>query len=96
MKITDSNLNAVTTAAQPAGHSGGTGAARGSSGGVAPSRSDHIQLSNLSSALASLSADGPQQEARVAHLSSAYQSGRYQVDAHQVSRQLISDAMHPH
>lgn len=94
MKITDSNLSTVTTASQPAGATPGTGAARANSAGAGAARSDHIQLSNLTSALASLSAGGPQQEARVEHLSSAYQSGRYHVDAHQVSRQLIGDALH--
>lgn len=93
MKINDSNLNSVTSASHQAGQTQGTGG-NAKAGGVAhpDSRTDRVQLSDLSGAIHALSSGSPAREARISHLAGVYQSGKYHADANAVSKQLIQDA----
>lgn len=92
MRISDSNLQSITTSTQQTG--GASPASAGSRAGLnrAESRGDRVQLSNLSSALKSLSADSPERSAWIDQLGAVYRSGGYQVNAGAVSQALISDA----
>jgi flagellar biosynthesis anti-sigma factor FlgM len=96
MKINDSQLNSVTTAAQQAEQAGSTQATRAGASPKADSRGDAVQLSGLSSTLQALAHGGPQQEARVASLSAEYQGGNYRVNAAAVGKQIVSEAFEPH
>jgi flagellar biosynthesis anti-sigma factor FlgM len=93
MKITDSNLNGVSTPAQQSGQvSGGGSAGRGTAASRAEFRDDRVQLSDLSSTLKSLSADSPERQEKVARLAETYNAGRYQVQPQQISQGIIADA----
>ena len=69
------------------------------SGGAAKSaslRADHdrVQLSGLSSRLlASANIGAAERTARLQKLSADYRSGRYQVDARELSRRLVDEAI---
>ncbi len=94
MKISDSNLNAVTTSAQQAAQAAAAGAgARTASGRPEGARPDRVQLSGLSNALQSLSAGGPERQGQLERLAAAYQSGNYKVNAQAVGKSIITDAM---
>lgn len=54
---------------------------------------DQIQLSNLGQALQAEEPDSAERASRVAKLQSDVQSGRYEVDAEDLSRKLIDDAI---
>jgi flagellar biosynthesis anti-sigma factor FlgM len=56
------------------------------------SRGDQVSLSNLSSALRAQPSQSPQHAGRVAQLSAAVQSGRYNVDAQALSSKIISSS----
>jgi anti-sigma28 factor (negative regulator of flagellin synthesis) len=62
----------------------------GSTSASSSSGEDQVQISSLSSAL---SAQGSQREAHVAQLAAAYQSGRYEVNAMDVSKALVNQAL---
>ena len=70
------------------GGSGGTEATFGKS-------SDQVALSDLGGRLRGLSLDSPERTSRIEKLSVDVQAGRYQVDAKELSRRLISEAMNP-
>ncbi len=53
-------------------------------------RGDEVQLSNLA---LHLSADSPERAARIARITAEVQSGRYEVDAAEVSRRMIAGAI---
>jgi flagellar biosynthesis anti-sigma factor FlgM len=93
MRISDSNLNAVTTSAQQAAQAAAAGAAGRAGVAKAGTRSDQVQISDLSSALRALSAGSPEREARVDQLAAVYQAGHYRVDAAAVSRSVVSEAL---
>ena len=103
MKIGDSSPNSL-----PPGTIGGPGLDRsqqaeqphrsGGSGGTeaAFGRSpDQVALSDLGGRLRELSLDSPERTSRMEKLSTDVQAGRYQVDAKELSRRLISEAMNP-
>ena len=97
MKIHDSNLNGAAGSQGPAGsqQAGQVNSASSTGRGAAAradQRGDRVQLSDLSSALRSLSAGSPEREARVSHLASLYRSGKYEVDAQAVSRSIVAEA----
>jgi len=90
------------------GQTGGTSASEASrsdsvrlstngAAGKAGSRSgseDRVELSSFSEKIAAASSsESTQQSARVRQLAALYQSGRYKVDSHQVSRALVSQAL---
>jgi hypothetical protein len=94
MKISDSNLNAVTTSAQQAAQTAAAaGAGRAGKTGKADGRNDHVQLSNLSNALKALLSGGPERDALISQLTASYQAGTYAVNAGAVSHSLVSDAL---
>ena len=93
MKISDSNLNAVSTARNTSVEQAGTGGgARGVSGKGADNR-DRVQLSSLSGALSALAPGSAERQLRVEELEGVVQSGSYNVDASAVSGSLVNDAM---
>ena len=57
--------------------------------------SDSIALSSLGHQLRTLSVDSPQRVERLEKLSAEVQAGRYQVNAQQLSQQLVEDALKP-
>jgi anti-sigma28 factor (negative regulator of flagellin synthesis) len=65
---------------------GGSKPASGSGAGG----EDQVQISSISS---SLSAQGSDRAARVQQLAAAYQSGRYEVNATEVSNALVNNAL---
>ena len=70
----------------------GSGGA-GKSGLTRPDR-DRVQLSDLSAhLLASSNAGAPDRAARVEQLSAEVRAGRYQVDAMELRRQMVSEAI---
>jgi flagellar biosynthesis anti-sigma factor FlgM len=92
MKINQSPLDpsGVSQAGRTA-ETGSNGTAR--SAGMRPA-SDRVQLSDLSARLLALGdAGAPDRAARVQQLSADVRSGRYQVDASDLSRRLVDEAM---
>jgi len=57
-----------------------------------PAGSDHIQLTNLSSYLASAQSNSPARLERLSHLSASVSDGSYQVNAGVVSDRIIEDS----
>ncbi len=102
MKVNDPNLPGVGQ-----GRVGNTGLERsaqidafhrvggGRKGGLDGAPTDQVSLSELSSRLRELSAESPDRVARLAELSRDVQTGRYRVDAVEVSRRLIEAALRP-
>ncbi len=102
MKVHDPNL-----AGSPVNSAGSTGPGKAQqSGRLAPgSRSvtdplaadspDQVSLSALSGRLRALSVDSPERLARLDRLAEKVRGGRYEVDAHEVSRRLVDDALKP-
>lgn len=93
MRISDSNLSAVTTSAQQAAQAAAAGSAGRAGAAKAGTRGDQVQLSDLSSVLKSLSAGSPERDARVSQLAAVHQAGNYRVDAAAVSRSLVNEAI---
>ncbi len=58
-----------------------------------PPRHDHVQISNMTIALAALEVQSGERAAKAVHLSDAVASGRYHVDAHVLSNRLIQEHM---
>ena len=56
---------------------------------------DSVSLSKLSGEIRASGIESPERAARLEKLSSDVQSRRYQVDAGELSRRLIADAMKP-
>jgi flagellar biosynthesis anti-sigma factor FlgM len=93
MRVHDSNLNAVTIGTRQTGRTDTvqTGRAGGHDG--VDAKSDRVSLSNLSSALARVSDDTPEQIQKVAQLAAAYRSGSYKPDAGEVARGMVNDSI---
>lgn len=74
-----------------------TGVSSGDSGGRAGrahADADRVDLSDLSGLLlASASVDAPERAARVERLAAEVRSGRYKVDAEEVSRRIVGEAI---
>lgn len=96
MRIDDKNMSGVG-ASNLSGAQGTQGAERSRSGaqrGVGGSGSpDHVQLSGLAEQLQSLQSGSEAHEAELSRLRELVQSGRYEVDAEQVSRSLVEEAL---
>ena len=92
MKITDSNLNAVSTPRQTSVEQAGSGGNTRGIGGRGGDARDQVQLSNLSDALSALASGSAERAAQVEELEGIVQSGGYRVNAQAVSASLIDDA----
>jgi anti-sigma28 factor (negative regulator of flagellin synthesis) len=93
MRVHDSNLNAVTigtrqTTRADTVQTGRTGAYGTNSGGQ-----DRVSLSDLSSALARISDESPEQTQRISQLAAAYRSGAYRTDPAAVARGVVNDSI---
>lgn len=64
-------------------------------GGSGAENGDQIDLSGLSRALSAASSESPERVAQVEQLSETYASGNYRVDAEEVSRRIVEDALRP-
>ncbi|WP_321474275.1 flagellar biosynthesis anti-sigma factor FlgM [uncultured Paludibaculum sp.] len=62
-------------------------AKRGTRGGA-----DQVSLSTLAERLQSLESQSPERQARLEHLTAAYQSGNYDPDPDAISEAIIEDA----
>lgn len=56
---------------------------------------DQIDLSGLSRALSAASSESPERVAQIEQISEIYASGNYRVDAEEVSRRIVEDALRP-
>jgi flagellar biosynthesis anti-sigma factor FlgM len=54
---------------------------------------DQVSLSSLSAKIRELDADSPERAARLERLSDEIQAGRYNVDAREVSKKIVNDAL---
>ena len=93
-------INDTTSAGIAAGKLGESQAAAATARGgrnqgstVNGSGGDQVQLSNLASMVRSLASDSPDRTARVTQLEQAVQSGRYQVNAMDLSSSMVNAAL---
>ncbi len=94
MRVQDSNLNAVTIGSRQAGRAESTQSGRtGNSGAHGAGSQDRVSLSDLSSMVASASAESPGRADHVNRLAAQYKSGGYSVNASAVSQSIVNDAM---
>lgn len=70
-------------------------AAAGRSGAAAGESPDRVALSELGSRIRQLAVDAPERAARLEKLSIEVGAGRYQVDALELSRRLLEQALVP-
>ncbi len=92
MKINQSPLD--QTGVSQLGRTGTVGSSGPGRGGQTRPDRDRVQLSDLSSHLLAMAeAGGADRSARVQQLSADYRAGRYQVDAHELSRCLVDEAI---
>ncbi|MFN3322616.1 MAG: flagellar biosynthesis anti-sigma factor FlgM [Bryobacteraceae bacterium] len=96
MKIQDPNSAPLsstglnrTHASEGVAGAGGNSKAKQAGGAGA----DQVELSGLATALRELESDSPEHVRRLERLSAEVQSGRYEVDAEELSRNLIDGAL---
>lgn len=94
MRVHDSNLNAVTIGTRQTNRTDTVQTGRtGAYGGTDPGVQDRVSLSNLSSALARLSDEGPPESQRISQLAAAYRAGTYQADPAAVARGIVDGSI---
>jgi anti-sigma28 factor (negative regulator of flagellin synthesis) len=93
MRVHDSNLNAVTIGARQTGRTDTVQTGRAGGYGEADTKRDRVSLSDMSSALARVADDTPEQIQKVAQLAAAYRAGNYRPGADQVARGIVNDAI---
>jgi anti-sigma28 factor (negative regulator of flagellin synthesis) len=92
MKVNQSPLD--SSGLSQLGKTAGVGPGGAGKSSLSRSDRDHIQLSDLSARLlASGDAGGSDRAAHVQQLSSDVRGGRYQVDAVEVSRRMVDEAI---
>lgn len=103
MRVNDPNTSGVAPEAlgghgvgkaQEAARPARAGAA-GRSGSAAGETPDRVALSELSSKVRELAVDAPERAARLERLAVEVGAGRYQVDALELSRRLVEEALVP-
>ena len=99
MKVNDPNLNGLTGGSigstERAGQADGIRKGAGRYDAALDESPDRVALSQLSTAVRTLSMDSPEHLARLDRLSADVRSGRYQVDARAVSRSLVEQSLKP-
>lgn len=92
MKIHDHNMTGISGAGL-----GKTDAVQSSGGRKTQSagggQRDQVQISDLAQAIGSLSSDSPERSERLQQLQMEVSSGRYQVDARELSRNIIDETL---
>jgi len=92
MKVTNSDTNALTGAAQAHDVQAASTASR-SRAAASASGADRVQLSSLSSHLRALSANSESHAQHVNDLQSAVAAGRYRPDSSAVSGRIVEQSM---
>jgi flagellar biosynthesis anti-sigma factor FlgM len=100
MKIDHTNVSGLTGGLAGAGtgrtergdHSGDEKQKAATASASASGAIDEIQLSELGKQLRVLASDSPERNQRIQELAKLVESGRYEVDAQDLSRRLIEDA----
>jgi flagellar biosynthesis anti-sigma factor FlgM len=90
MKINHTTVSGASAPGKIQERSTSTNTVR-SPAGIAGSKPDQLQLSKLSSYLSTRQSSSPQRTSTLAELGAAVSTGRYHVDAHQVSQKLIEE-----
>ena len=94
MRVHDSNLNAITIGTRQTNRSDTVQAGRSNGyGSVEAGGRDSVSLSDLSSALARVLDESPEQTQRIAQLAAAYRGGAHRTDAAMVARGVVNDSV---
>ena len=104
MKVSDPNLSTPVSAPGTAGaaranatnraaSSGAATSGAATSGAANASPNDDVHLSELVRNLRSLASDSPERAAKIEHLTRAYASGNYKIDAEATAAAIVQDAI---
>jgi len=93
MRINDQNLTGISSSRPDRTQESEAGNRHGRGGGSCGAGVDQVQLSNLAGSLSSLSPETPERTAHLEKLSAEVRTGRYAVDAHTLSREIVDDAI---
>jgi flagellar biosynthesis anti-sigma factor FlgM len=93
MRINDQNLAGISSSQPGRVQETETGSRQVRGGGAGGAGQDQVNLSNLAGSLSSLSPETPERTERLEKLSAEVRAGRYSVDAHEVSRKIVDDAI---
>jgi flagellar biosynthesis anti-sigma factor FlgM len=96
MKVDDPNLSGMTPSqvgrTQPPDS---LGVRQKKNDAAAGTSRDEVALSDLSARIRELDSDSPERMARLEQLAAEVESGRYRVDAGELSSRIIDDALRP-
>lgn len=93
MKVNDPNLSRLSSTNVGGTKATETGQERGSKVNQKTSGGDQVSLSSLGSNLSTEATESPERAARIKQLTEDVAAGRYQVDAKEVSKKIIDDAI---